>query len=51
MHGVSVLAEPGHYGEAAEATSGLSIRQDWPKSRMSHHFAEIASAQDVDQPA
>ncbi|MCG7202356.1 helix-turn-helix domain-containing protein [Streptomyces arenae] len=45
VHRVSVLAELDQYGEAVEATRGLSIPQDWPKSRTSHHFAEVARAQ------
>ncbi|EFL29512.1 XRE family transcriptional regulator [Streptomyces viridochromogenes DSM 40736] len=45
VHRVSVLAELDQYGEAVEATSGLTIPQDWPKSRTSHLFAEVARAQ------
>ncbi|MFF6815190.1 helix-turn-helix domain-containing protein [Streptomyces sp. NPDC012403] len=45
VHRVSVLAELDQYGEAVEATDGLAIPQDWPKSRTSHHFAEVARAQ------
>ncbi|MDG9717036.1 helix-turn-helix transcriptional regulator [Streptomyces sp. DH24] len=44
-HRVSVLAELDQYGEAVEATEGLVIPNDWPKSRASHHFAEVARAQ------
>lgn len=45
VHRVSVLAELDQYGEAVEATSGLTIPQDWPKSRISHHHGEVARAQ------
>ncbi|MFC4506552.1 MULTISPECIES: helix-turn-helix domain-containing protein [Streptomyces] len=45
VHRVSVLAELDQYGEAVEATRGLTIPKDWPKSRTSHHFAEVARAQ------
>ncbi|WP_346766283.1 hypothetical protein [Streptomyces sp. Tu 4128] len=42
---VSVLAELDEYGHAVEASDGLTIPKDWPKSRTSHHFAEVARAQ------
>ncbi|MGI5143714.1 MULTISPECIES: helix-turn-helix domain-containing protein [unclassified Streptomyces] len=45
VHRVSVLAELDQYGEAVEATCGLTIPADWPKSRTSHHYAELARAQ------
>ncbi|MEU9355024.1 helix-turn-helix transcriptional regulator [Streptomyces griseoloalbus] len=45
VHRVSVLAELDKYGEAVEATDGLLIPADWPKSRTSHHWAEVARAQ------
>ncbi|MFE4576597.1 helix-turn-helix domain-containing protein [Streptomyces chartreusis] len=45
VHRVSVLAELDQYGEAVEATAGLTIPEDWPKSRTSHHYAEVARAQ------
>ncbi|MFJ7773217.1 helix-turn-helix domain-containing protein [Streptomyces sp. NPDC097107] len=45
VHRVSVLAELDEYGKAVDATDGLTIPQDWPKSRTSHHFAEVARAQ------
>ncbi|MGW3149778.1 helix-turn-helix domain-containing protein [Streptomyces sp. NPDC001177] len=45
VHRVSVLAELDQYGEAVEATQGLAIPSDWPKSRTSHHYAEVARAQ------
>ncbi|WP_217561553.1 helix-turn-helix domain-containing protein [Streptomyces sp. GbtcB6] len=45
VHRVSVLAELDQYGEAVEATGGLTIPKDWPKSRTSHHYAEVARAQ------
>ncbi|MFJ6705674.1 MULTISPECIES: helix-turn-helix domain-containing protein [unclassified Streptomyces] len=45
VHRVSVLAELDQYGEAVEAATGLAIPNDWPKSRTSHHYAEVARAQ------
>lgn len=45
VHRVSVLAELDQYGKAVEATNGLNIPADWPKSRSSHHYAEVARAQ------
>jgi transcriptional regulator with XRE-family HTH domain len=45
VHRVSVLAELDQYSKAVEATDGLTIPEDWPKSRTSHHFAEVARAQ------
>ncbi|MEU4038681.1 helix-turn-helix domain-containing protein [Streptomyces collinus] len=45
VHRVSVLAELDQYGEAVEAGDGLRIPKDWPKSRTSHHWAELARAQ------
>ncbi|MFF4401516.1 helix-turn-helix domain-containing protein [Streptomyces sp. NPDC001480] len=45
VHRVSVLAELDQYGEAVEATTDLTIPQNWPRSRTSHHYAEVARAQ------
>lgn len=45
VHRVAVLAELDQYGEAVEASTGITIPGDWPKSRSSHHFAELARAQ------
>ncbi|MEU4348319.1 helix-turn-helix transcriptional regulator [Streptomyces sp. NPDC023838] len=45
VHRVSVLAELDEYGDAAQAARGLTIPADWPASRRSHHFAEVARAQ------
>ncbi|MFF3158492.1 helix-turn-helix domain-containing protein [Streptomyces sp. NPDC057910] len=45
VHRVSVLAELDEYGEATQAARGLTIARDWPASRRSHHFAEVARAQ------
>ncbi|MET8717364.1 helix-turn-helix transcriptional regulator [Streptomyces sp. NPDC004735] len=45
VHRVAVLTELDQYGEAVEASRGLTIPDDWPKSRSSHHFAELARAQ------
>ncbi|WP_331762382.1 helix-turn-helix domain-containing protein (plasmid) [Streptomyces sp. NBC_01527] len=45
VHRVSVLAELDQYGEAVEASGGIRIPKDWPRSRTSHHYAELARAQ------
>ncbi|MGW3330628.1 helix-turn-helix domain-containing protein [Streptomyces rubiginosohelvolus] len=45
VHRVSVLAEVDEYGQAAEIGSRVQIPKDWPASRRSHHFAELARAQ------
>ncbi|MFG2622031.1 helix-turn-helix domain-containing protein [Streptomyces sp. NPDC048507] len=45
VHRVSVLAELDEYGQAAQQGRGVPIPTDWPKSRKSHHYAELARAQ------
>ncbi|MEW1696799.1 helix-turn-helix domain-containing protein [Streptomyces sp. NPDC093249] len=45
VHRVAVLAELDQYGEAVEAAQEVIVPRDWPKSRTSHHFAEVARAQ------
>ncbi|RPE39088.1 helix-turn-helix protein [Streptomyces sp. Ag109_O5-1] len=45
VHRVSVLAELDKYDKAVDAASGLAIPPDWPKSRASHHWAEVARAE------
>ncbi|MFD7016170.1 helix-turn-helix domain-containing protein [Streptomyces sp. NPDC059928] len=45
VHRVSVLAELDEYGQAAQTARGLTIPKDWPASRRSHHYAEVARAQ------
>ncbi|PRH78563.1 transcriptional regulator [Streptomyces solincola] len=45
VHRVSVMAELDRYDEAARAGHGLSVAEDWPASRRSHHYAEVARAQ------
>jgi len=45
VHRVSVLAELDEYGAAADAGTGMVIPQEYPVSRQSHHFAELARAQ------
>ncbi|MCX5197238.1 helix-turn-helix domain-containing protein [Streptomyces sp. NBC_00249] len=45
VHRVSVLAELDEYGQAAQTGRGVTIPADWPKSRKSHHYAELARAQ------
>jgi hypothetical protein len=42
---VSVLAELDKYDKAVEEAADLHIPEDWPKSRTSHHWAEVARAQ------
>ncbi|MDX3629062.1 helix-turn-helix transcriptional regulator [Streptomyces europaeiscabiei] len=45
VHRVSTLAERDLYPEAVEAAKTLALPDDWPPSRMSHHYAEVARAQ------
>lgn len=45
VHRVSVLAELDEYGEAARIGGTVTMPKDWPASRRSHHFAELARAQ------
>lgn len=45
VHTVSVLAELDNYGEAVEAASTIRMSDDWPPSRVAHHYAEVARAQ------
>lgn len=45
VHRVSVLAELDEYGHAAQKGRVVVIPADWPKSRRSHHYAELARAQ------
>ncbi|MFF4575683.1 helix-turn-helix domain-containing protein [Streptomyces sp. NPDC001410] len=45
VHRVSVLAELDKYDKAVEEADSLAIPADWPKSRTSHHWAEVARAQ------
>lgn len=45
VHRVAVLAELDKYDKAVEAANNLVIPDDWPKSRTSHHWAEVARAQ------
>ncbi|MEU0663938.1 helix-turn-helix domain-containing protein [Streptomyces lavendulocolor] len=45
VHRVSVLAELDKYDKAVDAADKLAIPADWPKSRTSHHWAEVARAQ------
>ncbi|MER7462126.1 helix-turn-helix transcriptional regulator [Streptomyces sp. NPDC097981] len=45
VHRVSVLAELDEYGRAAQTGRSVTIPADWPKSRRSHHYAELARAQ------
>ncbi|MFD8263297.1 helix-turn-helix domain-containing protein [Streptomyces griseoluteus] len=42
VHRISVLAELDQYGEAVEAADRMRIVAGWPKSRTSHHYAEVA---------
>ncbi|MFE9845756.1 helix-turn-helix domain-containing protein [Streptomyces goshikiensis] len=45
VHRVAVLAELDQYGQAAQQGRAVVIPQDWPQSRKSHHYAEMARAQ------
>ncbi|MGW6388990.1 helix-turn-helix domain-containing protein [Streptomyces sp. NPDC055103] len=45
VHRVAVLAELDKYAKAVQASRSIVIPKDWPKSRTSHHFAEVARAQ------
>ncbi|MET9096265.1 helix-turn-helix transcriptional regulator [Streptomyces cyaneofuscatus] len=45
VHRVSVLAELDEYGIAAQAGKAIQLPREWPASRRSHHFAELARAQ------
>ncbi|MFC9280849.1 helix-turn-helix domain-containing protein [Streptomyces collinus] len=45
VHRVAVLAELDKYDKAVAAANNLVIPDDWPKSRTSHHWAEVARAQ------
>ncbi|MFE8940952.1 helix-turn-helix domain-containing protein [Streptomyces sp. NPDC007872] len=45
VHRVSVLAELDKYDKAVDAADQLLLPDDWPKSRKSHHWAEVARAQ------
>ena len=45
VHRTSVLAELDEYDRAAEQGRQVGIPKDWPASRRSHHFAELARAQ------
>ncbi|MEU3972330.1 helix-turn-helix domain-containing protein [Streptomyces bacillaris] len=45
VHRVSVLAELDEYGQAAQIGRTVTLPKDWPASRRSHHFAELARAQ------
>lgn len=45
VHKVSSLAERDMYPEAVAAADGLTLPEEWPPSRVSHHHAEVARAQ------
>ncbi|ARF75669.1 transcriptional regulator [Kitasatospora albolonga] len=45
VHRVSVLAELDEYGQAAQIGRTVKLPKDWPASRRSHHYAELARAQ------
>ncbi|WP_405710137.1 helix-turn-helix transcriptional regulator [Streptomyces xanthophaeus] len=45
VHRVSILAELDDYGQAAQLGREVVIPKDWPASRRSHHYAELARAQ------
>lgn len=45
VHQVSIMAELDQYDAAVQTARGLQIPREWPQSRKSHHFAEVARAQ------
>ncbi|MFC8015793.1 helix-turn-helix domain-containing protein [Streptomyces cinereoruber] len=45
VHRVSVLAELDKYDKAVDTADRIVLPADWPKSRKSHHWAEVARAQ------
>ncbi|MFE9250560.1 helix-turn-helix domain-containing protein [Streptomyces sp. NPDC007088] len=45
VHRVSVAAELDEYATAAEAGRSIQFPREWPASRRSHHYAELARAQ------
>ncbi|MGR3933716.1 helix-turn-helix domain-containing protein [Streptomyces sp. BRA346] len=45
VHKVSSLAERDMYPEAVAAAKTLNVPEDWPPSRLAHHYAEVARAQ------
>lgn len=45
VHRVSVLAELDEYAQAVEAAQDMTMPEDWPPSRMAHHYAEVARSQ------
>lgn len=45
VHRVSVLAELDEYAQAVEKAQEIRMPDDWPPSRMAHHYAEVARAQ------
>lgn len=44
-HRVSVLAELDQYPEAVRTAKDMPIPDDWPPSRLAHHYADVAWAQ------
>jgi transcriptional regulator with XRE-family HTH domain len=45
VHRVAVLAELDRYDEAAREGVQVALPQDWPASRRSHHYTDLARAQ------
>ncbi|MEV5443734.1 helix-turn-helix transcriptional regulator [Streptomyces sp. NPDC052644] len=45
VHRVSVLAELDEYDRAARTGRTVTLPQDWPASRKSHHYTDLARAQ------
>ncbi|MFD3353780.1 helix-turn-helix domain-containing protein [Streptomyces fradiae] len=45
VHRVSVLAELDEYDRAARTGRAVALPKDWPASRSSHHYADLARAQ------
>lgn len=45
VHRVAVYAEQDLYEDAVDAARDLQVPENWPLSRLSHHYAEVARAQ------
>ena len=45
VHRVSVLAELDKYDQAVDKAKEIQLPEDWPPSRLAHHYAEVARAQ------
>ncbi|MDH6132607.1 transcriptional regulator with XRE-family HTH domain [Kitasatospora sp. MAA4] len=45
VHHVGVLVDLDQPGEAVERAHGVRIPDDWPRSRVAHHYSEVARAE------